>query len=121
MSRPSPRCSIACFTTATFSSADPEAGGRKLPQSQPGAISDPCRHSGLRPDPAGAALLRPAKTILRRVNAEAILSSRWSEPRSRVRSGQQTLARMGVCGLEQIQILSVAHLAGFEVITHGRI
>ena len=47
--------------------------------------------------------------------------SRWSEPRSRARSGQQTLARMGPCELEQIQILSVAHLAGFEVITHGRI
>jgi hypothetical protein len=33
---------------------------------------------------------------------------------------QQKLARMGAGRLEQIQILSATHLAGFEVITHGR-
>ena len=46
--------------------------------------------------------------------------SRWSGPGSTARPKQQILARMGAGRVEQIQILSTAHLAGFEVITHGR-
>jgi hypothetical protein len=47
--------------------------------------------------------------------------SRWSGSNLTARPKQEKLARMGPCGLEQIQILSATHLAGFEVITHGRI
>ena len=77
---------------------------------------------GSAPNPAGAAPLRPAlkPKPSQEGKAKTHRSSRWSGT-GHQQLREKTLALMGGHGLEQLQILSAAHLAGFEVITHGRI
>ena len=77
---------------------------------------------GSAPNPAGAAPLRPAlkPKPSQEGKAKTYRPSRWSGI-GHQQLREKTLALMGGHGLEQLQILSAAHLAGFEVITHGRI
>ena len=77
---------------------------------------------GSAPNPAGAAPLRPAlkPKPSQEGTAKPHRPSRWSGI-SHQQIREKKLALMGGHGLEQLQILSAAHLAGFEVITHGRI
>ena len=77
---------------------------------------------GSDPNPAGAAPLRPAlkPKPSQEGKAKPHRPSRWSGIGHQQRR-EKKLALRGGHGLEQLQILSAAHLAGFEVITHGRI
>ena len=76
---------------------------------------------GSAPNPAGATPLRPEhKTVLIRKTMGTRAPSRWSGPGLSRRCVRKTLAQIDSGGLEQIQILSAANMAGFEVITYGR-
>jgi hypothetical protein len=77
---------------------------------------------GSAPNPAGAPPLRPAlksKPFQER-KTKPCRPSRWSVF-GHQQLQEKILAQTGGDRLEQLQVLSAAHLAGFEVITHGRI
>jgi hypothetical protein len=76
---------------------------------------------GSAPNPAGALPLRPALTSkpFHERKTKHHRPSRWSGAGLK-QSRKKILDRRGSDKLEQMQILSAAYLAGFEVITHGR-
>jgi hypothetical protein len=77
--------------------------------------------SGLRPAPRGGCAPATRQNHPEEGEPRGFLSLPLVGPEFHGTAGATKTCSHGAGGLEQIQILSAAHLAGFEVFTHGRI